>query len=110
MDSNLWQYLYREKCSVVDAAIQRVPRSGEMTHYFSLIMTKVLDAAGKQRVTENLMSDVEQFFSGFRIQADYNETARTFDLTVDLNQVRFEPEEARIFSLAINRYRMDYGD
>ncbi|CCH07734.1 hypothetical protein ACOTDN_27105 [Achromobacter xylosoxidans] len=92
----------------IEAAIQRVPHSGNMVHRFSLSAEEVLRMTGRERLHDAVISDVVSFFQDARVHADYRKGSRQFNLELDLNECSLNFDQSRLFNVAITKFRMDH--
>lgn len=93
----------------IGAGITRSVHSGDMNHAFVMSSEEFKDATNRQRLHENLVDEVIEFFADAQIHADYNDSTGMFNINLNLSQCAMNRQQAKHLTAALEIYRAENG-
>lgn len=101
-------YLQRVLNAFIEAAIQRVAHSGDMTHRYRLTAEEVRQSTGRQRLHDSVLDDIQDFFHNSNVGITYDRNFGTFDINLDLNRCALNHAQAIFLSTAMTAFRTEH--
>lgn len=88
---------------LIGTSIQKAAQSGIMVHDYRI----PLSSLGRQRKTDQLVSDVERIAEGYDITCSYDASMAAFRVRIDLDRCVLTPWQASALSTAITHYQLN---
>ena len=103
-----YKYLDNSKAAFIDSAIQRVADSGKMNYSFTLSDEEIKQGLQRQRLHEQTIADVVEYFNEEGMQAEYDDKRARVRVNLNLHEVTMSPREAEFLSTAISQFRVEH--
>lgn len=105
MDAADFDFLERLLVNFIGASINRHANSGEFTFRYRVAASELKSATNRTRLHQSVIDDYKAFFEGRQISVVYDEQFSVFHLTVDLNRVVLDSQQACDLATAMENYR-----
>jgi hypothetical protein len=103
-----YKYLDSAKAAFVESAIERVAESGRMQYQFTISGEEVKNGLQRERLREETIDGVIDYFAGEGIQAEHDAARDRFRVTLNLHDAAMSPDEAKFLSVAMNKFRVEH--
>ena len=74
--------------------------SGQTSFDYEVSVSEFKKIAGRQRFGQSSIEECENFFRGKGLVAEYNAESNSIDISLDLNNCKFNARQAKDFSTA----------